>query len=234
MQFDILPTSTMDTTHEHYNLYQTDCWNMSLDLRIENALSIEDFNKQYEERQSMNKRGYGGSDTGSWLLSLGQALLLSIFVWQPLVMLIWTIFCIWMFTWNLEISVWNTCGLCKRICCGPTKEDMLPSSPHSPQSPEGGKAKKSRASTADLGRLADTFRLTLRENPRQIEEKASSIQSMVIANESRPIVKISICLIKYILLTNDNVMINQCIIDRICFISCLMICGLSMIPSSTM
>ena len=194
IQFDILPTSSADTTHEHYNLYQDDCWNTSLNLRIENALSIEDFKKQYEERQLMNESGYGGSDTGSWLLSLGQALLLSIFIWQPLVMLIWTVFCIWMFTWNLEISVWNSCALCKRICCGPTDEDLLAFSPECAQSPEGqgGKVRKPRASTADLGRLADTFRLTLRENPMQIEPRQSSIQSMVIAHEARPMVKISI------------------------------------------
>ena len=183
----------------------------------------------------MNESGYGGSDTGSWLLSLGQALLLSIFIWQPLVMLIWTIFCIWMFTWNLEISVWNTCGLCRRICCGPTDEDILACSPDVPQSPEGGKARKPRASTADLGRLADTFRLTLRENPMQIDEKASSIQSMVIANESRPMVKISILFITYVLLTNCiNLLTRVCFNHRICSISCPMICGLSMIPSLTM
>ena len=109
LSFDITPT--VHENNVNAALYQSDCWNTSLQLRIENALSSDYVDEKYEAREEMNAASYGGSDTGSWLLSLFQSLCLSIFVWQPLVMLIWTLLCVWLFTWNLQISLpWNLPG----------------------------------------------------------------------------------------------------------------------------
>ena len=85
IQFD-LEVSDMGTNpnNPNHDLYQTDCWNSSLSLRIENALSDTFFNRIYTERVTMNESSYGGSDAMSWLLSLGQSLLLSLVLWQPL------------------------------------------------------------------------------------------------------------------------------------------------------
>jgi len=89
----------------------------------------------------------------------------------------------------LEISIpWKIPALCRRCCCGPTEEDLLAKA----CSLEG-KSPRSRSSTAptaDLAKLADTFRSTMRENPmtpRKVKRRASSMQSMVMAQESRPL-----------------------------------------------
>ena len=84
MQFDVSVSQEANQQNENFDLYQADCWNSSLSLRIENALSIDYFNEAYAEREQQNASSYGGSDAGSWLLSLGQSLLLSLFLWQPL------------------------------------------------------------------------------------------------------------------------------------------------------
>ena len=112
LKFDLEAAAVTNTENPRWALYETDCWNSSLQLRIENGLSGDKFNADYEKREEQNSSSYGGSDTGSWLLSLFQSLMLSILIWQPLTMLIWTLLCVWMFTWNLEISIpWNlVCG----------------------------------------------------------------------------------------------------------------------------
>ena len=97
LSFDVPAESSDNEDNKHYTLYQNGCWNTSLQLRIENELSLEAFLEDYEEQEENNSSGYGGSDTGSWLLSLFQSLMLSIFIWQPLVMMIWTLLCVWMY-----------------------------------------------------------------------------------------------------------------------------------------
>ena len=115
LRFDVPAVAVDNARNQNYNLYQNGCWNTSLQLRIENELSTEQFNVDYAKQERLNKSGYGGSDTGSWLLSLFQSLMLSIFIWQPLVMMIWTLLCVWMFSWNLPISIpWKLPDLCRR------------------------------------------------------------------------------------------------------------------------
>jgi len=190
-----------------------DCWNTSLQMRIENALSLEQFDAEYEEREEMNASGYGGSDSGSWLLALMQSLLLSIFIWQPLVMLIWTILSIHMFTWNLQISIpWNIPGLCKRCCCGLSDEEMLIRT----KSEEPGSAPvtraKSIAATAELGELARTMRQSI-VSSRALEAKlpdgkpgiinrTSTVRSLVVSKPERPLDMISF-------LANDDWIIDD-------------------------
>ena len=96
------------------DMYATDCWNSSLQLRIENALSLDDFEEQYEEQEEMNGSSYGGSDSASWLISLGQSLLLSLILWQPLTLYVITWIRVWMFTWHLEMKVHVICQIVDR------------------------------------------------------------------------------------------------------------------------
>ena len=84
LSFDLEEESIPNEDNPNADLYATDCWTSSLQLRIENALSVDYFNEEYAEREEMNASSYGGSDTGSWLLSLGQSLLWSLILWQPL------------------------------------------------------------------------------------------------------------------------------------------------------
>lgn len=70
----------------------------------------------------MNESSYGGSDTASWLLSLGQSLMLSLVLWQPLTLFVITGFRIWLFTWNLEMKFpAKMPALIKRCLCGRAK-----------------------------------------------------------------------------------------------------------------
>merc|ERR1711972_1196576 len=74
----------------------------------------------------MNESSYGGSDAMSWLLSLGQSLLLSLVLWQPLTLYVVTWIKIWMFTWNLPIRFPVSCPkLMRRCCCGLTTAEQL-------------------------------------------------------------------------------------------------------------
>ena len=109
LSFDLTMVSTVNENHSNADLYASDCWDTSLQSRIENDLSTEHFNEAYAERKNMNASS-GGSDAGSWLLSLGQSLLLSLILWQPLMTYIVTWIKVWMFTWNLKMQVLSICS----------------------------------------------------------------------------------------------------------------------------
>ena len=84
LSFDMEAAAAANEDNPNADMYSTDCWNSSLNLRIENALSLDEFTEEYEEQNEMNSSSYAGSDSASWLLSLGQSLLLSLILWQPL------------------------------------------------------------------------------------------------------------------------------------------------------
>lgn len=84
LSFDLSVEEEDNTDNANWDLYDSGCWNTSLQLRIENELSIGYFGEEFQEREEANSSSYGGSDAGSWLLSLGQSLLLSMILWQPL------------------------------------------------------------------------------------------------------------------------------------------------------
>ena len=100
--------------------YDEECWNNTMNLRIEDELSQQMFNEQQLEIEEQNASTYGGSDSGSWLLSVGQSLLASLLLWQPITVYLLTWLKLWMFTWNLRMKIGpkNICKLCKRCCCG--------------------------------------------------------------------------------------------------------------------
>jgi len=124
LTFDLSTETTVNTGNANYELYESDCWNTSFELRLENALSVEYANEEYLEREEMNAQSYGGSDAAPWLLSLGQALLLSMVLWQPLTLYVITWLKVWMFTWNLEMKFPERVpALMKRCCCGAPKSN---------------------------------------------------------------------------------------------------------------
>ena len=82
--FDLKVNERPNTSNSHSHLYDGDCWNSSLHLRIEDALTNVAFNEEFTEQIERNQSSYGGSDAASWLLALGQSTLLSLALWQPL------------------------------------------------------------------------------------------------------------------------------------------------------
>ena len=126
LSFDMLVSMSDNHSNDNYAMYKSGCWNTSLQLRIENGLSTDYFNEKHMERKEMNGSSYGGSDSESWLLSLGQSLLLSLVLWQPLTLYIVTWIKIWMFTWGLEMKFPKNCpALVRRCLCGATNADQL-------------------------------------------------------------------------------------------------------------
>ena len=109
LSFDLSVSESVNTKNANYDLYESGCWNTSLELRIENALSDEYFDAEYLEREEMNEISYGGSDAGSWLLSLGLQLVLSMVLWQPLTLWVITWLKIWMLSARL-IVLYNVTG----------------------------------------------------------------------------------------------------------------------------
>ena len=186
LSFDLLPISKVNEHNTHWEWYNdNDCWNTSLQLRIEEELSNEQFNGDYAEREEMNASGYGGSDSGSWLLSLFQSLMLSIFIWQPLVMMIWTLLCVSLFTWNLPLSIpWSLPALCHRCCCGlPHAEELARVNSESLQF---------QASTVELAELAHALHLNMsrgREDEPEFTRPETSAKSLIFANDQsrRPV-----------------------------------------------
>ena len=84
LSFDLEEVSIPNEDNSNADLYGTDCWMSSMQLRIENELSAMKFDEKYLERLEYNASSYAGSDAMSWLLSLGLSLLLSLVLWQPL------------------------------------------------------------------------------------------------------------------------------------------------------
>ena len=84
MSFDLQVSERANENNANNDLYETDCWQSSALLRIENALSRDLFHTEHAQREMFNKSSYGGSDSKSWLISLGQSLLQSFILWQPL------------------------------------------------------------------------------------------------------------------------------------------------------
>jgi len=55
LSFDLQMAKSVNTNNEHYELYQSNCWNTSLQLRIENELSIDYFDAEYAGRELLNE-----------------------------------------------------------------------------------------------------------------------------------------------------------------------------------
>merc|ERR1719361_695571 len=211
LSFDLEVEAEDDKKSTNWDLYESGCWNTSLQLRIENELSIGYFGDEFQEREEANGSSYGGSDAGSWLLSLGQSLFLSMILWQPLNIYLLTWIRVWMFTWHLEILLpWNLTTLCARCCCGPEKDDLDDLDENDMDITEEEATHKRRLSRQESRRkTADPKLLALAENLRKstrdimagpggrgtvigaggqpaLLTRASSKRAQVVAHESRP------------------------------------------------
>eukprot|EP01084_Bolivina_argentea_P056972 104176_1 len=98
------------------------CWEIDMSLRIQSELSQKYIDQQQESLHSSYSDNYTQSDNDSrtWLLSLIQSFLISIFIWQPLFILISTFLKVWMFCWNLKMDIApkTMYKLCGNACCG--------------------------------------------------------------------------------------------------------------------
>ena len=96
-------------------------------------------------------------------------------------MLIWTLLCVWLFSWNLPISIpWKLPALCRRCCCGPTDDELLARSTSFTPA-------EIHAATEEVGKLAHAFHRRIQAgeqlpggSPRR--RRANSIKQMVMAN----------------------------------------------------
>ena len=120
IQFDLNYQAQKNENDLNVDKYNSDCWENNKLLSIADTLSIENF----EELKQSIKSNFNGdyneniSETGKWLLSCFQSLILSIFLWQPLTVYIITWIKIWMFSWNLRMKLApkNIKELCKKAC----------------------------------------------------------------------------------------------------------------------
>eukprot|EP01083_Nonionella_stella_P183457 663081_1 len=119
-KFDLEATAVDNPDNPNSALYQDDCWNNTLGLRVEDRLSNNAFQRDYIEQLAKNAASYAGGDAESWLLSIFQSLFTSLLLWQPLRIYVFTWIKIWMFSWHLKMNVGpkNIVLLCKRCCCG--------------------------------------------------------------------------------------------------------------------
>merc|ERR1711892_928084 len=68
LSFDITPEIMgANKANENYALFESDCWNTSLQLRIEDQLSQGNFTAAVDAAEELNEGSFGGSDTSSWL-----------------------------------------------------------------------------------------------------------------------------------------------------------------------
>eukprot|EP01083_Nonionella_stella_P106930 309061_1 len=121
LRFDMDAHAAKNSANPHMDLYENDeCWNTTLSLQIEASLSKDKFLADFAAQQYKNAMSYAGSDSMSWVLSIFQSLLQSIFLWQPLNVYLKTWVRVWLFSWNLKISSApkNILKLVRRVCCG--------------------------------------------------------------------------------------------------------------------
>ena len=207
LSFDLHVESSRNRNNPNADLYASDCWTTSLHLRIEDDLSVDYFDAVYAKREELNGSSYGGSDARSWLLSLGQSLLLSLFFWQPLLTYIVTWIKLWMFTWHLEMKVLFICclhlfiliqinyvhkwlvllviqfpdkipALCKKCCCGSSEDETTLAGSMKPNRYHDGVASRTSAASNHSNACLDTL-------PR-FSSRSSSKHSLVMAHANRP------------------------------------------------
>eukprot|EP01083_Nonionella_stella_P221627 791616_1 len=125
LSFDLEATKAANPDNPNLALYQGDCWNTTLALRVESSLSTQQFLQDFQEQQEKNGSSFGGGDSSSWLLSIFTSLFQSMLLWQPLTAYVTTWIKVWLFTWNLKMtfSPGNMKKLIKN-CCGRSTDDI--------------------------------------------------------------------------------------------------------------
>ena len=92
-------------------------YNIETKLSIDYADVVDTSLKEYLTKS--DNFGINITDSGTWLISLGLSLLLSIFIWQPLNIYIKTWIKLWSFTLNLSLNTkpGTIKRICKKVCC---------------------------------------------------------------------------------------------------------------------
>eukprot|EP01084_Bolivina_argentea_P311216 538670_1 len=131
LSFDMEAKEEPNPDNPNAALYESDCWNTTLSLRVESGLSRKEFIDAYLEQQAENSASYMGSDSASWLLSIFQSLFQSMLLWQPLTAYVIAWIKIWLFTWHLkmELGPGNIIALFKRCCCKSESTDNVAMTP---------------------------------------------------------------------------------------------------------
>lgn len=127
IQFDKL----YDEQQKNTELYESDCWQLNVQLMINNNLSksvVEDANIALAQSNQFSDNYFDEdadiiipADSASWLMSLFQSLILSLIIWQPLTVYIVTWIKLWQFTWNLRMALGpSNMKRCLSYICGCT------------------------------------------------------------------------------------------------------------------
>eukprot|EP01083_Nonionella_stella_P064723 168974_1 len=127
LQFDIL-----------FNAKNTQTYALEQDMdcnhtRLQSVMDAQFINNAIKRKEAQlldrsSKSDYNVGDSASWLISLGQSLLLSMFVWQPINIYLLTWLKIWAFSYHLKLQIGatNILKLVRRCCgcgCGDDAED---------------------------------------------------------------------------------------------------------------
>eukprot|EP01084_Bolivina_argentea_P288588 495344_1 len=106
-----------------------ECPNISLAHKIETKLNEEYIKSKQNSLYSEHFDNYNyndENDSKTWLFSLIQSFVTSIFIWQPLLILVLTFLKVWMFSHYLPMNIapGNICKLCTKACCCCSSNDQ--------------------------------------------------------------------------------------------------------------
>eukprot|EP01084_Bolivina_argentea_P264507 448063_1 len=136
IQFDLL--------YEERAEFLGKCWSNDKIKSISYDLSIENIKELQNSLNPNHSSNFPGDITNSitWLLSIFESVLLSIFLWQPLTIYFITFIKVWMLTWNVRMGVGpgKIKALCKNACCmcrkSKTIQDIILSTSQSEINPD--------------------------------------------------------------------------------------------------
>eukprot|EP01083_Nonionella_stella_P286665 975638_1 len=102
IQFDITYETGQSSAFAKQG-YDEECWDMDPQLVINEELAEQQL---LDDADALNDNfGSHVTDSKAWLLQLLQSVIVSVFVWQPLTIYVITWLNIWLFSWNLPVSL---------------------------------------------------------------------------------------------------------------------------------
>merc|ERR1719242_1267150 len=120
LQFDLM--------YDEESEWLGDCWQNFKQNVISRQLSLEYIRQLQDQLSPDRPDNFPGASTSSlsFLISLGQSILLSLLLWQPLTIYMTTWLKLWMFTWNISMGM--SPGKIKSLmmkCCGFDKSQRM-------------------------------------------------------------------------------------------------------------
>jgi len=158
--------------------YDEQCWDMNPQLLINQELSEQQVEQNIEGLN--NNFGSHVPDASSWLLSLLESTLLSLFLWQPLTIYFITWLNIWLFSWNLPISLKPPIliKLVKKVCGCQEAEEQKKVNP----SLSGGKGKLQLADCSAWSSEVEEEQQHEHENEKDTEKEKTEKQRKLLRN----------------------------------------------------